>query len=106
MGHSGIHAGRLGGRPVYRSYVCMMTIRMYHAEGKCYDATYTCEKAMCRLRFVKEGARLIGTNLDVPGEMQIFSDIRADYFKWNRVTVLEDRTQRVDCTIYASRKRE
>ena len=85
---------------------CIMTIRMYHAEGKCYDATYTCEKAMCRLRFVKEGARLIGTNLDVPGEMQIFSDIRADYFKWNRVTVLEDRTQRVDCTIYASRKRE
>ena len=62
---------------------CIMTIRMYHAEGKCYDATYTCEKAMYRLRFVKEGARLIGTNLDVPGEMQIFSDIRADYFKWN-----------------------
>ena len=79
---------------------------MYHAAEKCYDATCTCEKGMYRLRFTKEGGRLIGTNLDVSGEMHIFSDIRADYFKWNRVTVLEDRTQRVECTIYASRKRE
>ena len=57
------------------------------------------------LRFTKENGRIIGENLDIPKEIHVFSEIRSDYFKWDRVTVLENKTWRTDCTIFASRKR-
>ena len=73
--------------------------------GGGYDAACSDEEGMYRLRFTKENGRIIGENPDYPGEMHVFSEIRSDYFKWERVTVLENKTWRTDCTIFASRKR-
>lgn len=84
---------------------CTVTLRLYRADEGCYDGTCTGEEGMNRFRFTKENGKIVGANLDIPGEMHVFSEIRSDYFKWERVTVLENKTWRTDCTIFASRKR-
>ena len=85
---------------------CAVTLRLYRAAEERYDAACSGEEGMNRLRFTKENGKIIGANLDNPGEMHVFSEIRSDYFKWECVTVLENKTWRTDCTIYASRKRD
>ena len=85
---------------------CTVTLRLYRADEGRYDAVCSGENGMYRLRFTKENGRIIGENLDIPKEIHVFSEIRSDYFKWERVTVLENKTWRTDCTIYASRKRD
>ena len=84
---------------------CAVALRLYRADEGGYDAACSDEEGMYRLRFTKENGRIIGENPDHPGEMHVFSEIRSDYFKWERVTVLENKTWRTDCTIFASRKR-
>lgn len=84
---------------------CAVTLRLYRADEGCYDAARSGEEGINRFRFTKENGKIIGANLDIPGEMHVFSEIRSDYFKWERVTVLENKTWRTDCTIFASRKR-
>ena len=67
--------------------------------------TYTCEKYMTRLRFVKDSGKLIGTVLDDPFQKWIFSDIQAESFHWQNVTVLENGEWQVNSNVYAKRRK-
>lgn len=80
-------------------------LRVYDGKTRCYSAVCTRGKELLRLRFEKEGSRLIGTNLDKPEELHVFSDIREDSFTWNRVIRSESRAWREEYTIYATRIR-
>ena len=82
-----------------------MAIRMFNAEAKCYDVTYTCEAYMQRLRFVKEGDKLVGTAAENPNEKWVFSCINTNSFQWNHITVLENGSWRHIGSLYATRKR-
>ncbi|MGM9661385.1 MAG: hypothetical protein ACI3WQ_12355 [Faecousia sp.] len=82
-----------------------MAIRIFNAEEKCYDVTYTCETCMQRLRFVKEGGKRIGTAAENPNEKWVFSCIHANSFQWNRITVLENGSWQPASSVYATRKR-
>lgn len=82
-----------------------MAIRMFNAKEKCYDMTYTCEKYMTRLRFVKDSGKLIGTVLDDPFQKWIFSDIQAESFHWQNITVLENGEWQVNSNVYAKRRK-
>ncbi len=84
---------------------CSAAIRLYSAQERCYMVTCTQGSTMLRLRFVKKDGKLVGTNLEKPGEMHVFSDIQENSFTWNRVAVLENGSWQENCTIYATRKR-
>ena len=91
--------GSTAGRRVWNG------IRMFNAKEKCYDMTYTCEKYMTRLRFVKDSGKLIGTVLDDPFQKWIFSDIQAESFHWQNITVLENGEWQVNSNVYAKRRK-
>ena len=82
-----------------------MAIRMFNAKEKCYDVTHTCESCMLRLRFVKEGGKLVGTVMENPNEKWVFSCIHANSFQWNRITVQENGSWQHISSLYATRKR-
>ena len=81
-----------------------MAIRMFNKEDKCYDMVYTCEGNMSRLRFEKEGNKLVGTVLDEPSSKWVFSEIREETFRWQAITVLESGEWQVNSNVYAKRK--
>lgn len=78
-------------------------LRLYDGENRCYTAVCTHGAAMFRLRFVKDGSRLIGTNMDKPNELHVFSDIQKESFTWSRVMISENKAWHEEYTIYASR---
>ncbi len=80
-------------------------MRLYNEKERCYTAVCTRGQEIVRLRFEKEGSRLIGTNLDKPDELHVFSDIREDSFTWNRMIRSESGAWREEYTIYATRIR-
>ena len=45
------------------------SFRMFNKSEKCYDVCYTCDHCMKRLRFTKEGDKLVGKVLDDEEEM-------------------------------------
>lgn len=70
---------------------------------KCYDVCYTCDHCMIRLRFTKEGDRLVGKVLDIPDDYWIFSEITDNSFKWENVMIKPDGTRILDCEIHGKR---
>lgn len=81
-----------------------LAVRMFNKKDKCYDMVYTCDKYMRRLRFALEGDKLIGTPLDNPNEKWVFSEIEENTFRWQNISVTEDKEWRVNSNIYARRK--
>ena len=79
------------------------SIRMFNPRQQCYDVTYCSRQRTLRLRFTKEGSRLVGDNPDNPREKWVFSQIRQSSFQWSKVTVLENGAWRTDCSIHATR---
>ncbi len=82
-----------------------LAVRMFNPKEKCYDMFYTCERKMCRLKFVLEGEKLVGTVLNEPNKKWVFSEISDNSFRWQNVTVTENNEWRVNSNIYAKRKR-
>ncbi len=80
------------------------SIRMFNRNDRCYDVCYTCDHAMKRLRFTKEGDRIVGQVLEQPDNYWIFCDITADSFRWENVTVKDNGTRELICEIYGNRK--
>lgn len=80
-------------------------LRVYDSKARAYTTSCTVGAAMTRLRFEKEGNRIIGTNLDRPEEKHIFSEIRPDSFRWERVVLSENQAGKVCFSIYATRRR-
>ena len=58
---------------------------------------------MKRLRFTKEDDRLVGKVLDEENSYWIFSEITANSFKWENVTIADDGTRTQDCEIHGKR---
>ena len=81
------------------------SFRMFNKADKCYDVCYTCDHCMKRLRFTKEGDRLVGKVLDQKDVYWIFSEITEDSFKWENVMIIEDGTRVLDCEIRGKRIR-
>ena len=79
------------------------SLRMFNRTEKCYDVCYTCDHCMIRLRFTKEGERLVGKVLDIPDCYWIFSEITGDSFKWENVMIKPDGTKILDCEIHGKR---
>lgn len=80
-------------------------IRMFDRREKCYRMVYACAQYVRCLRFERQGERLVGSVSDDPAEKWVFSEIGADAFHWQNVTVLEDGTWRVNSDVYARRRR-
>lgn len=78
-------------------------LRMFNAGEKCYDMVYACAAYMVRLRFVREGDCLVGTPQNDPDSRWVFSEIAADTFHWQNVTVQKDGSRRVNSDVYAKR---
>ena len=79
------------------------SLRMFNKFENCYDVVYTCDHCMIRLRFIKEGDKLVGKNLDQENTYWIFSDITHDSFRWENVLIKEDGTRVLDCEIIGKR---
>ena len=79
------------------------SLRMFNRFDKCYDVCYTCDHCMKRLRFKKEGDRLVGEVLDDADTFWIFSDITGDSFRWENVMIKKDGTRIQDCEIFGRR---
>ena len=58
---------------------------------------------MKRLRFTKEGDKLVGKVLDDEDVYWIFSDITEDSFRWENVMIKPDGTRIQDCEIHGKR---
>ena len=80
------------------------SIRMYHMGQKNYIVTYASTKETLQLCFVKDGRHLVGTLLENPTEKWVFSEIRQDTFRFQKVTALDGGAWRVNCDIFANRK--
>ena len=78
------------------------SLRMFNREEKCYDVVYTCDHCMKRLRFTKEGDRLVG-KLENENIYWSFSDITGNSFHWENVLIKEDGTRVLDCEIFGKR---
>lgn len=78
------------------------SLRMFNREEKCYDVVYTCDHCMKRLRFTKEGDRLVG-KLENENIYWSFSDITENSFHWENVLIKEDGTRVLDCEIFGKR---
>ncbi len=79
------------------------SFRMFNKSEKCYDVCYTCDHCMKRLRFTKEGDKLVGKVLDDEDVYWIFSDITEDSFRWENVMIRPDGTRIRDCEIHGKR---
>ena len=76
---------------------------MFNREQRCYDAVYTCTACMKRLRFRKEGGRLIGKVLDEKNTYWIFSDMTGNSFHWEYITGEPDGAHTLVCEIHGKR---
>ena len=79
------------------------SLRMFNKDEGCYDVCYTCDHCMKRLRFTREGDRLVGKLLDEEDVYWIFSEITGDSFRWENVMIREDGTRILDCEICGKR---
>lgn len=78
------------------------SLRMFNRAEKCYDVVYTCDHCMKRLRFTKEGDRLVG-KLENENIYWSFSGITENSFHWENVLIKEDGTRVLDCEIFGKR---
>ena len=79
------------------------SLRMFNKDEGWYDVCYTCDHCMKRLRFTREGDRLVGKLLDEEDVYWIFSEITGDSFRWENVMIREDGTRILDCEICGKR---
>ena len=79
------------------------SLRMFNRAENCYDVCYTCDHCMKRLRFTKEGDKLVGKVLDDEDCYWIFSEITKDSFHWENVMIRADGTRVPDCEIRGKR---
>ena len=80
------------------------SIRMYNREKRCYDVVYSCDHAMKRLAFTKEGDRLVGKVLSEERTYWTFYDITEDSFCWENVTYGPDESREAVFEIKGKRK--
>ena len=64
---------------------------------------YTCDHAMERLTFTKQGDRLVGKVHSEKDAYWIFSDITADSFHWENVRLYENGERFLVCEIFGKR---
>jgi hypothetical protein len=76
---------------------------MFNRADRCYDVVYTCDHAMKRLRFTRQGDRLVGKVLSEEDAYWIFSDITADRFRWENVRLKPGGEKRLVCEIFGKR---
>ena len=76
---------------------------MFNKAGGCYDVVYTCDHAMKRLCFTKQGGRLVGKVLSEEDAYWIFSDITADSFHWENVRLPAAGPKVLVCEIFGKR---
>ncbi len=62
---------------------------------------YTCDKHMTKLEFKSEDGKLIGTVSDNQNSKRVFSEFTKDTFHRQNITVMEDKTWRVNADVYA-----
>lgn len=77
--------------------------RMFNKVEHCYDVVYTCDHAMKRLCFTKQGDRLVGKVLSEENAYWIFSDITPDSFRWENVRIKENGEKFQLCEIFGKR---
>lgn len=77
--------------------------RMFNKAEHCYDVVYTCDHAMKRLCFTKQGDRLVGKVLSEENAYWIFSDITPDSFRWENVRIKENGEKFQLCEIFGKR---
>ena len=58
---------------------------------------------MKRLRFIKDGDRLVGKVLDEENSYWIFSEITENSFRWENVMIKADGTKILDCEIFGKK---
>ena len=79
------------------------SFRMFHKAEHCYGGVYTCDHAMKRLCFTKEGDRLVGKVLSEEYAYWIFSDITANSFRWENVRIFPNGKKLLVCEIFGKR---
>ena len=79
------------------------SFRMFNKAEHCYDVVYTCDHAMKRLCFTKEGDRLVGKVLSEEYAYWIFSDITANSFRWENVRIFPNGKKLLVCEIFGKR---
>ena len=79
------------------------SFRMFNKVEHCYDVVYTCDHAMKRLCFTKQGDKLVGKVLSEEYAYWIFSDITADSFRWENVRIYPDGKKLLICEIFGKR---
>ena len=82
------------------------SLRMFNRDRGCYDVTYTCERCMKKLRFIREEDRLVGKVLDEENTYWVFSDITDNSFHWENMTVSPDGSRTLICEIFGRRCNE
>ena len=68
---------------------------MFNKVGGHYDVVYTCDHAMKRLCFTKQGDKLVGKVLSEENAYWIFSDITADSFHWGKYKAYQRRGEKI-----------
>jgi len=81
------------------------SFRMFNKVERCYDVVYTCDHAMKRLCFTKQGDKLVGKVLSEENAFWIFSDITADSFHWENVRMKDNGERFLVCEIFGKRIR-
>ena len=79
------------------------SFRMFNKTERCYDVVYTCDHAMKRLCFTKQGDKLVGKVLSEENAFWIFSDITADSFHWENVRIKDNGEKYLLCEIFGKR---
>ena len=79
------------------------SFRMFNKVEHCYDVVYTCDHAMKRLCFTKQGDRLVGKVLSEENAYWIFSDITPDSFRWENVRIKDNGEKYLLCVIFGKR---
>ena len=79
------------------------SLRMFNKAEGCYDVVYTCDHAMKRLCFTKQGERLVGKVLSEADAYWIFSEITADSVHWENVRLPASGQKILVCEIFGKR---
>ncbi len=79
------------------------SLRMFNLSEGCYDVVYTCDHCMVRLRFTKDGERLVGQNLNTEGNYWVFSELTGNTFHWENLMLRPDGTKEFICEIFGKK---
>ncbi|OPJ58309.1 hypothetical protein [Clostridium oryzae] len=81
-----------------------VTLRMFNPSTKMWDMVYTCCGQMERFVGTKEDGKIVLTNLDNPSRKWAFVEISKTKFHWQNITVLPNKSWKINSDIYAVKK--